>query len=637
MSCCETQNLAVGYGAPLLRDIALHAERGKILALIGPNGAGKSTLLKTLAGQLAAQGGAVLLDGQDLTAYTPNARARKLALMLPHTARTELTSCFEVAAAGRYPSTGRQGILSAADRPQVHDALCLVRAEELEDRDFARISDGQRQRVLLARAVCQQPEILLLDEPTSFLDVKGKAELMDILQVLAHEKNVAVIVTLHELELAQRLADAVVCVAPSGVSAVLAPQDAFAQDNICALFGLSTDQYAVLFAGSGAKPKPQFEHYIRSGQRLLRCGYTTGTCAALGAAGAARLLLTGHAPESVGLRTPKGIVVEVAPQFCRLTADGAACAIVKDGGDDIDATTGLPVIAAVTLLPGTPRTVTIDGGAGVGRVTKPGLDQPVGAAAINHVPREMITEALLKEAKTFEYKGGFSVLVSIEGGEEAAKKTFNPHIGVIGGLSVLGTSGIVEPMRQQASVDTMQLEIHQAALKNGARRLILTPGNYGLDYLRETYPALLDIPIIKCSNFIGDALDAAATEHFEEVLLVGHIGKLVKVAGGIMNTHSRMADCRTELFCTYAALAGAKKEVCEALMQAATTDACLDILNQNGLREPVVHGLINAVQLHLERRAAGAFQVGAVLFSNQTGPLGQTETAEKLLQKWKES
>uniref|UniRef100_UPI003FED6FDA ABC transporter ATP-binding protein n=1 Tax=Gemmiger formicilis TaxID=745368 RepID=UPI003FED6FDA len=273
MSCCETQNLAVGYGAPLLRDIALHAERGKILVLIGPNGAGKSTLLKTLAGQLAAQGGAVLLDGQDLTAYTPNARARKLALMLPHTARTELTSCFEVAAAGRYPYTGRLGILSDTDRQQVHDALCLVRAEELEDRDFARISDGQRQRVLLARAVCQQPEILLLDEPTSFLDVKGKAELMDILQVLAHEKNVAVIVTLHELELAQRLADAVVCVAPSGVSAVLTPQDAFAQDNICALFGLSSSQYAALFAGNGAKPKPQFEHYIRSGQRLLRCGY----------------------------------------------------------------------------------------------------------------------------------------------------------------------------------------------------------------------------------------------------------------------------------------------------------------------------------------------------------------------------
>ena len=594
MSCCETQNLAVGYGAPLLRDIALHAEHGKILALIGPNGAGKSTLLKTLAGQLAAQGGAVLLDGQDLTAYTPNARARKLALMLPHTARTELTSCFEVAAAGRYPYTGRLGILSDADRQQVHDALCLVRAEELEDRDFARISDGQRQRVLLARAVCQQPEILLLDEPTSFLDVKGKAELMDILQVLAHEKNVAVIVTLHELELAQRLADAVVCVAPSGVSAVLAPQDAFAQDNICALFGLTTDQYAVLFAGSGAKPKPQFEHYIRSGQRLLRCGYTTGTCAALGAAGAARLLLTGHAPESVGLRTPKGIVVEVAPQFCRLTADGAACAIVKDGGDDIDATTGLPVIAAVTLLPGAPRTVTIDGGAGVGRVTKPGLDQPVGAAAINRVPRQMITEALLREADAVGYGGGFAVVISI---------------------------------------DTLQIEIHQAALKS--RRLILAPGNYGLDYLAANYPALHEIPIVKISNFIGEALDMAAAEHFAEVLLVGHVGKLVKLAGGIMNTHSRCADCRTELFCAHAALCGADAATCRALMDAATTDACLDILDAADLREPVMTSLLTAIQLHLDRRAAGAFEVGAVLFSNRNGPLGQTKTADTLLKLWK--
>ena len=624
MSCCETQNLAVGYGAPLLRDIALHAERGKILALIGPNGAGKSTLLKTLAGQLAAQGGAVLLDGQDLTAYTPNARARKLALMLPHTARTELTSCFEVAAAGRYPYTGRLGILSDADRQQVHDALRLVRAEELENRDFARISDGQRQRVLLARAVCQQPEILLLDEPTSFLD---------ILQVLAHEKNVAVIVTLHELELAQRLADAVVCVAPSGVSAVLAPQDAFAQDNICALFGLSTDQYAVLFAGSGAKPKPQFEHYIRSGQRLLRCGYTTGTCAALGAAGAARLLLTGHAPESVGLRTPKGIVVEVAPQFCRLTADGAACAIVKDGGDDIDATTGLPVIAAVTLLPGAPRTVTIDGGAGVGRVTKPGLDQPVGAAAINRVPRQMITEALLREADAVGYGGGFAVVISIEGGEAAAKRTFNPHLGVEGGLSVLGTSGIVEPMSQQALLDSLQLEIHQAALHS--RRLILAPGNYGLDYLAQNYPELHEIPIVKVSNFIGEALDMAAAEHFAEVLLVGHVGKLVKLAGGIMNTHSKQADCRTELFCTHAALCGADTATCRALMDAATTDACLDILTAANLKKTVMASLLQAIQLHLDRRAAEAFTVGAVLFSNQSGPLGQTQQAEKLLQSWK--
>ena len=632
MSYCETQDLAIGYGTPLLRDIALQAERGKILALIGPNGAGKSTLLKTLAGQLAAQGGAVLLDGQTLTTYTPNARARKLALMLPHTARTELATCFDVAAAGRYPYTGRLGILSGADRRAVYEALTLVQAEALADRDFTKISDGQRQRVLLARAVCQQPEILLLDEPTSFLDVKGKAELMGILQTLAHEKNVAIIVTLHELELAQKLADAVVCVAPQGVSGVLTPQEAFARENICQLFDLTAAQYAALFGDAEAKPK--FEHYIRSGQKLLRCGYTTGTCAALGAAGAARLLLTGRTPETVGLRTPKGIVVEVAPQFCRLCSETTAeCAIIKDGGDDVDATTGLPVIAAVTLLPDAPRTVTIDGGTGVGRVTKPGLDQPVGASAINHVPRQMITEALLKEAETAGYSGGFAVVIRIEGGEDAAKRTFNPHLGVVGGLSVLGTSGIVEPMSQQALLDSLQLEIHQAALQS--RRLILAPGNYGLNYLAAHYPELREIPIVKISNFIGEALDMAAAEQFGEVLLVGHVGKLVKLAGGIMNTHSKQADCRTELFCAHAALCGADTATCRALMDAATTDACLDILDAAGLKTTVMASLLQAVQLHLERRAAGAFTVGAVLFSNQSGPLGQTTQAKTLLQSWK--
>ena len=633
MSYCETHDLAVGYGAPLLQGIDLRAERGKILALIGPNGAGKSTLLKTLAGQLAAQGGAVLLDGRGLTDYTPSARARKLALMVPHTARTELMTAFEVAAAGRYPYTGRLGILSEADRQQVRDALQLVQADALADRDFAKLSDGQRQRVLLARAVCQQPEILLLDEPTSFLDVKGKAELMSILRTLARDKNVAVVVTLHELELARKLADAVVCVAPQGVSAVLTPQAAFAEENICRLFDLSKEQYAALFAKNDDKPK--FEHYIRSGRRLLRCGYTTGTCAALGAAGAARLLLTGRAPESVGLRTPKGIVVEVAPRFCRATADGAECAIVKDGGDDVDATTGLPVIAAVTLCPDAPRTVTIDGGAGVGRVTKPGLDQPVGAAAINHVPRQMITEALLREADAVGYGGGFAVVISIDGGAEAARRTFNPHIGVDGGLSVLGTSGIVEPMSQQALLDTLQLEIHQAALKS--KRLILAPGNYGLDYLASHLPELREIPIVKISNFIGEALDMAAAEQFGELLLVGHVGKLVKLAGGIMNTHSKQADCRTELFCAHAAICGADAATCRALLDAATTDACLDILAEAGLKAPVMASLLDAVQAHLDRRAAGAFEVGAVLFSNQAGPLGQTKTADALLKKWRES
>ena len=633
---CEAQDLAVGYGkAPLAEHIALGVRPGQILTLIGPNGAGKSTLLKTLAGQLAPMGGAVLLDGQDLTAYTGSARAQRLALMLPHTRRTELTTCFEFAAAGRIPYTGRLGLLSEADRQAVRDALALVGASALAERDFNCISDGQRQRILLARAICQQPEVILLDEPTSFLDIKGKIELLSILQTLAHTQHLAVLVSLHELDMAQKIADAVVCVSPQGVSGVLTPQEAFAPENIQTLYRLSREQYETLF-GPPKPAKPRFEHYVRSGQKLLRCGYTTGTCAALAAAGAARLLLTGIAPETVALRTPKGIVVEVAPLFCRAAAEGAECAIEKDGGDDVDVTTGLPVTATVTLLPGTPE-IRITGGAGVGRVTKPGLDQPVGQAAINRVPRQMITEALHREAEAACYPGGFAVTISIPGGEEVARRTFNPHIGVEGGLSVLGTSGIVEPMSQQAILDTIQLEMNQAALRaKDHRRLILAPGNYGLDYLHETYPQFAAIPVVKTSNFIGDTLDMAAAAHFEQVLLVGHVGKLCKLAGGIMNTHSHTADCRTELFCTHAALCGADREVCTALYNAATTDACLEILDTAGLREPVLQSLLAAIQLHLDRRAGGAFRVGAVLFSNQFGPLGQTETAARLLNEWKE-
>ena len=191
---CETKELAIGYGsAPLASGITLGAVPGQILALIGPNGAGKSTLLKTLAGQLAPMGGTVLLAGKDLTAYTGTERAKKLALMAPHSRRMELTTCFDFVSAGRYPYTGRLGILSAEDRQQVHRALELVGAAHLADRDFNRISDGQRQRILLARALCQQPEVILLDEPTSNLDSLNEGIILKSLKESAEEKTIVLV------------------------------------------------------------------------------------------------------------------------------------------------------------------------------------------------------------------------------------------------------------------------------------------------------------------------------------------------------------------------------------------------------------------------------------------------------------
>ena len=374
-----------------------------------------------------------------------------------------------------------------------------------------------------------------------------------------------------------------------------------------------------------------FPWYVRSGAKLLRCGYTTGTCAALATAGAAELLLSGRRPESMRLVTPKGIPVRVAPDRCEMAGDSAVCAVRKDGGDDPDSTDGLLITATVSR---TERGIRIDGGEGVGRVTRPGLDQPAGEAAINSVPRKMITAAAAAVCEELGYPGGLTIVISVPGGAETAKKTFNPQLGITGGISILGTSGIVEPMSEQALLDTIAVEIRQAACGQ-KDRLILTPGNYGADYLRSSAGLPGSVPRVKCSNYVGDAIDMTVSEGFREVLLVGHIGKFVKLAGGIMNTHSRNADGRRELFCAHAALCGAGPEICRELMEQATTDGCIEILERHAMWKKVLKSLLASVQEHLELRAAGALRIGALLFSNVYGTLGATEEAKRMMQDWR--
>lgn len=396
-----------------------------------------------------------------------------------------------------------------------------------------------------------------------------------------------------------------------------------------------------------------FEHFVQSGTKQLRCGYTTGTCAALAAQGAATLLLTGNTPTVLSVCTPKGWTVDVKPETCERLADGSArCSVRKDAGDDPDVTDGMSVVAAVSRGEPSAEAVFIDGGEGVGRVTKPGLDQPVGNAAINHVPRQMIREAVLSVCEELEYdpvkQGALQVIISIPGGEEKAKKTFNPKLGVEGGLSVLGTSGIVEPMSEQALKDTIAVELRQAyELEREAGvehpAVLLTPGNYGRDFLAAQGWSDLDVPVVKISNYVGDALDAAVSIGFEEVLLAGHIGKLVKVAGNIMNTHSSVADSRMELLAVHAAACGAPQELVETLLEAVTTDAALDLLTEAGLTDAVMGRIANAVQKNLSARAEKALSeetdltVGAVLFSNVHGLLAVTKPAEQLLILWKEA
>ena len=252
-----TDALSVGYGEKtVVADIALKAEAGKLLCLIGPNGAGKSTLLKTLTRMLPPLRGAVYLEEKRLSDYPERALAQRSAAVLTGRPEPELMRCSEVVAAGRYPYTGRLGLLSEADRRIVRECMEKVGVAALSELDFNRLSDGQRQRVLLARALCQEPKLLILDEPTSFLDIRHKLEFLELLRALARERKLAVVMSMHELELAQRFADTLLCIRDGRVDRMGSPEEVFSGNHIEALYGLAPGSWQSLSGTAEARRVP---------------------------------------------------------------------------------------------------------------------------------------------------------------------------------------------------------------------------------------------------------------------------------------------------------------------------------------------------------------------------------------------
>ncbi len=369
------------------------------------------------------------------------------------------------------------------------------------------------------------------------------------------------------------------------------------------------------------------DQYIYKNNQRMRLGYTTGSCAAGAAKAAVWMLFAGKSVPYVELMTPKGIRLHLEVLEPCFSKDMASCAVKKDAGDDPDVTDGIRVYAAVQKTQ--EAGIHIDGGEGVGRVTREGLEQPVGSAAINGVPRAMIREGVEEICRRFGYQGGMSVIISIPEGRRLAEKTFNPRLGIEGGISVLGTSGIVEPMSEAALIETIRMEIRMRHTQ-GYRYLVLAPGNYGLDFLKEYNPKLLE-RCVKYSNFLGEALDGAAEYGFRGVLLAGHMGKLVKLAGGIMNTHSRNADARMEILTAHAAVVGAGGEMAKALMDCVTTDEAVDILKASGLLEAVMNRLMERMEYYVNHRSGGAFSCAVITFSQKHGILGQTAGVEEIL------
>lgn len=372
------------------------------------------------------------------------------------------------------------------------------------------------------------------------------------------------------------------------------------------------------------------EFIIRDGKKL-RLGYTTGSCAAAAAKAAAWMLLSGSKKESIRLLTPKGMELTLAVEDIHLSPNCVRCAIRKDSGDDPDITRDTLIYAEVrkTETVG----IVIDGGQGVGRVTMPGLDQPVGAAAINSVPRRMIQENVEEVCGLFGYIGGLYVVISVPEGEALAKKTFNPRLGIEGGISILGTTGIVEPMSEQALVDTIHVELRQRR-EGGADYVLLAPGNYGADYIKGVM-GIDPATAVMTSNFIGDTMEMCRELGFRGALLIGHIGKLVKLAGGMWNTHSRYGDCRMDILTACAAAEGLGAAAAEELLRCATCDDALRILQEQGLYEAVLHRLAGRIDAMLPYKC-GDMEAGAILFSKEYGYLCETKDATALLCRIKE-
>ena len=371
-------------------------------------------------------------------------------------------------------------------------------------------------------------------------------------------------------------------------------------------------------------------------------GYTTGSCAAAAAKAAAEMLLSGEEIRQVRLLTPKGIELYLELEEIMRKKSEVSCAVRKYSGDDPDVTNGILVYATVQKVEKKSKInsensvdlsekINLDGGIGIGRVTKPGLEQKIGQAAINKVPRRMICEAVEEVCGKYEYTGNLQVRLSVPEGAEVAKKTFNPRLGIVGGISILGTTGIVEPMSSQALKETIRVELRQQRAE-GQTIAAVSPGNYGLDFMQQTYGYDLDRSV-KCSNFIGETIDMAAELGFCAMLLIGHIGKLIKVAGGIMNTHSHEGDCRMELLAAAGIRENVSLECLKKILDCVTTEEALAFIDAEGKKEDVMEDIMKKIDFYLKKRAAGRLQIECIVYSNTYGLLGMTAKAEELLRR----
>ncbi len=356
--------------------------------------------------------------------------------------------------------------------------------------------------------------------------------------------------------------------------------------------------------------------------RFLKYGITTGACAAA-AAKAAVLALTATCVDRVVIPTPIGIRFEIPVKACKKTGDSAVASVIKNSGDDIDVTNGIEIIATVKLTDD--GQISITSGEGVGKVTKPGLQVPVGDPAINPMPRKMITDAV-KEALP-EGKGA-QVIVLVPEGAKVAEKTQNAKLGVVGGISILGSTGVVKPLSQEACRRSLVPQI-EVALAGGYERVFFVPGNIGERIAKQLFK-IPDTQIVQTGDYVGFMLEKAAEKGVKEIVFLGHSGKLVKLAAGIFNTHYRMGDARNEVIAAYAASAGADTNTVRNILQSNTTEEATELLNKINLVKATYDEIAKRIHARISDRIQNKIKVSVIIVSMEGKILGMDENARGL-------
>lgn len=355
----------------------------------------------------------------------------------------------------------------------------------------------------------------------------------------------------------------------------------------------------------------------------LLLGFTTGTCAQASVTAACAMLKEQRYVQEVNVVLPNGEALTLEINNQKFTANEASCSILKDAGDDPDVTNGACISAQVRFT--NKKGISITGGQGVGMVTKAGLAVPIGKPAINPIPRKMIVAAV---ENAFGKEASVEVIISVEQGKEIAKRTMNGALGIVGGISILGTSGRVKPMSEEALKDSLHLKLSQLQAE-GKAIAIFTLGNYGSNFLIKAYTAISEDDCVMTSNYVGFMLEQAVRYSFRTILLVGHIGKLIKLAGGIFHTHSKVADARNEILASHYLHHTGDVAMFKKLFVCNTTEEAVENITNNSFYSYLAETIKKRSQQHVKNE----LNVEVLLFSQQKGELGRTENFECELNK----